>query len=154
MRVWVASCRFETDRDRVLANKNTEELQVTPTRLGRQDDSDTLDDDALDGDALDDDIVGELVFLLRLWPWEIAEAQGKSATDWLSVVRTALRNERRRGLAGHWTYDLSRHWKLFGVYRRLKAARSTTVVSSMDTHCTPATAQKDTCSQAVRADLF
>ena len=32
-------------------------------------------------------------------------------------LRRALRAERRRGIAGHWTYDLARHAELVRVYR-------------------------------------
>ena len=32
-------------------------------------------------------------------------------------LRRALRAERRRGVAGHWTYDLARHVELLRVYR-------------------------------------
>jgi hypothetical protein len=35
----------------------------------------------------------------------------------LARLRKALRAERRRGLAGHWTYDLARHVELLRVYR-------------------------------------
>jgi hypothetical protein len=33
------------------------------------------------------------------------------------MLRRALRAERRRGIAGHWTYDLARHVELLRVYR-------------------------------------
>jgi hypothetical protein len=35
----------------------------------------------------------------------------------LAKLRAALRAERRRGIAGHWTYDLARHAELLRVYR-------------------------------------
>jgi hypothetical protein len=35
----------------------------------------------------------------------------------LGRLRKALRAERRRGLAGHWTYDLARHIELLRLYR-------------------------------------
>lgn len=37
----------------------------------------------------------------------------KAGRSWiLSRLRRALRSERQRGLAGHWTYDLARHVQL------------------------------------------
>jgi hypothetical protein len=32
-------------------------------------------------------------------------------------MRRALRVERQRGIAGHWTYDLARHARLLRAYR-------------------------------------
>jgi hypothetical protein len=36
----------------------------------------------------------------------------------LTKLRGALRAERRRGIAGHWTYDLARHVELLHLYRQ------------------------------------
>ena len=36
----------------------------------------------------------------------------------LAKLRRALRAERRRGVAGHWTYDLARHVELLHLYRQ------------------------------------
>jgi len=45
----------------------------------------------------------------------------EEAQDWsqmpLAALRQKLRAERRRGLAGHWTYDLTRHRLMIEVYR-------------------------------------
>jgi len=35
----------------------------------------------------------------------------------LAKLRSALRAERRRGIAGHWSYDLARHAELLRIYR-------------------------------------
>ncbi|HAH63923.1 MAG TPA: hypothetical protein DCL72_00255 [Rhizobiales bacterium] len=35
----------------------------------------------------------------------------------LMKLRRALRAERRRGLAGHWSYDLNRHLGLLSAYK-------------------------------------
>lgn len=35
----------------------------------------------------------------------------------VAKLRTALRRERQRGAAGHWTYDVARHARLLEVYR-------------------------------------
>ncbi len=40
----------------------------------------------------------------------------------LALLRRALRAERSRGIAGHWTYDLSRHEGLLRAYREECAA--------------------------------
>ena len=59
----------------------------------------------------------DLPRLLPLWPHETAIA---SAGDHLSLIarlRRALRAERRRGIAGHWTYNLARHADLLRAYR-------------------------------------
>ena len=51
----------------------------------------------------------DLVRLIPLWPRQIAD---KSADGTRFIVRRlekALRSERCRGKAGHWTYSLSRH---------------------------------------------
>jgi hypothetical protein len=40
----------------------------------------------------------------------------------VAKLRKALRAERRRGLAGHWTYDLARHIELLRLYRGELAA--------------------------------
>jgi hypothetical protein len=37
-------------------------------------------------------------------------------------LRRTLRAERRRGIAGHWTYDLARHIELLRLYRAELAA--------------------------------
>jgi hypothetical protein len=38
------------------------------------------------------------------------------------TLERALRAERRRGLAGHWTYNLARHVQLLRAYRAEMAA--------------------------------
>jgi hypothetical protein len=40
----------------------------------------------------------------------------------LRRLRSALRAERRRGICGHWTYDLARHVELLRIYREELAA--------------------------------
>jgi hypothetical protein len=42
----------------------------------------------------------------------------------LTRLRSALRAERRRGISGHWTYDLARHIELLRIYRAELAAIS------------------------------
>jgi hypothetical protein len=40
----------------------------------------------------------------------------------IAALERALRAERRRGLAGHWTYNLARHMQLLRAYRAETAA--------------------------------
>ena len=55
--------------------------------------------------------------VLALWPHEI-EDDSLAGRQWvLAKLRRALRAERRRGISGHWTYDLTRHVELLRVYR-------------------------------------
>lgn len=56
--------------------------------------------------------------MLPLWPEEIGDRSQEGNLRILRLLRRALREERRRGLAGDWAYDLSRHQSL---YRALKA---------------------------------
>jgi hypothetical protein len=55
--------------------------------------------------------------LLPLWPHEVADQSPSGRRRIVALLRRALRAERRRGLAGHWTYDLSRHAQLLALYR-------------------------------------
>jgi hypothetical protein len=59
----------------------------------------------------------ELVRILPLWPDELVDDSPRGRQLILAKLRRALRAERRRGIAGHWTYDLARHVELLRVYR-------------------------------------
>ena len=63
--------------------------------------------------------------LIAAWPDEIAELAGSGRERLLAKLRKALRAERQRGLAGHWTYDLARHAELLAVYRLLARTHAT-----------------------------
>ena len=47
------------------------------------------------------------------------------ASYWLTLpaqkLEAMLRAEAKRGRLGHWTYDLARHERMFGVYEQVKA---------------------------------
>jgi hypothetical protein len=58
-----------------------------------------------------------LTSLLPLWPAEIEDVSIEGRMRLVAVLERALRAERRRGLAGHWTYDLARHMQLLEAYR-------------------------------------
>lgn len=64
----------------------------------------------------------ELPRVLPLWPHELDDLTPQGRAHVLSKLRCALRAERRRGVAGHWTYDLARHAELLRVYRLELAA--------------------------------
>jgi hypothetical protein len=59
----------------------------------------------------------ELPRVLPLWPHELDDDTPEGRRRILAKLRRALRAERRRGVAGHWTYDLARHAALVRVYR-------------------------------------
>lgn len=64
----------------------------------------------------------DLPKLLPLWPSELEVRTPSDHLRLLARLRRALRAERRRGLSGHWTYDLSRHAQLLRAYRAEAAA--------------------------------
>lgn len=64
----------------------------------------------------------ELMRLLPLWPHEIADESAAGRARVAALLRRALRAERRRGLAGHWSYDLGRHAQLLAAYRAERVA--------------------------------
>ena len=59
----------------------------------------------------------ELLRILPLWPHELADESLEGRRHVVRKLRRALRAERRRGVAGHWTYDLARHAELLRIYR-------------------------------------
>ncbi len=59
----------------------------------------------------------DLPRLLALWPREIADTSPTGQAHMVVKLRQALRAERRRGAAGHWTYDVARHAQLLAAYR-------------------------------------
>lgn len=71
--------------------------------------------------ALDAALLDELEVVLALWPWECAEMRMMGIEGWRKRLTSALITERRRGLAGHWTYDLARHRTLKTLSGRLDA---------------------------------
>lgn len=51
----------------------------------------------------------DLPRLLPVWPGDLADISPAGLQRSLERVTAALRRERQRGLARHWSYDLSRH---------------------------------------------
>ncbi|WP_261967330.1 DUF6477 family protein [Prosthecodimorpha staleyi] len=71
--------------------------------------------------------------LLPIGPDLLAD-QGRAARlHVLKLLARALRGERSRGRAGHWTYSLDRHLALITAYRAEKAALSATMTTATDT---------------------
>ncbi|MGL4397666.1 MAG: hypothetical protein ACRCS9_14085 [Hyphomicrobium sp.] len=63
----------------------------------------------------------DLARVLPLWPSELADLSLAGRRHMLKVLERALRGERRRGIAGHWAYDLARHASLFALWRAERA---------------------------------
>lgn len=59
----------------------------------------------------------ELPRILPLWPYELDDETPEGRRRIVCKLRRALRAERRRGVSGHWTYDLARHAELLRIYR-------------------------------------
>ncbi len=59
----------------------------------------------------------DLPCLIALWPRELANLSPEGGLHILSKLKRALRAERRRALAGHWSYDLNRHLALMSAYK-------------------------------------
>ncbi len=64
----------------------------------------------------------ELSRLLPLWPCELDDLSVVGRQRVCRMLASALRRERQRGIAGHWTYDVSRHLELVKAVRREAAA--------------------------------
>lgn len=64
----------------------------------------------------------DLPALLALWPWEIENISLEGQHQLVARLRRALRLERQRAVAGHWTYDLARHSRLLAAYRSEEAS--------------------------------
>jgi len=54
----------------------------------------------------------QLARLVPLWPSEIESRDLAAAERVVAALERALRGERRRGRAGHWSYDINRHMAL------------------------------------------
>jgi hypothetical protein len=59
----------------------------------------------------------DLPKLIGLWPEELQDQSLAGTLRILSKLRRALRTERVRGNAGHWSYDLNRHLGLLSAYK-------------------------------------
>lgn len=64
----------------------------------------------------------DLPKLIALWPHELDDESQEGMFRVLAKLRRALRAERSRGLAGHWSYDLNRHLGPLSAYKAELAA--------------------------------
>jgi hypothetical protein len=62
-----------------------------------------------------------LARLIPLLPGELEDARPSARRAILARLARALRAERNRGRAGHWTYDLNRHIALKQAYAAERA---------------------------------
>lgn len=69
------------------------------------------------------DRLRDLPRLIALYPQELCDFSNDGTSAIVSRLQLALRTERRRGQAGHWTYDLERHLQLVRAYKA-ESARS------------------------------
>lgn len=59
----------------------------------------------------------DLVRILPMWPDEVSDQTIEGRQILVGRLRRTLREERRRGRAGDWSYDLARHAELLRCYR-------------------------------------
>ena len=59
----------------------------------------------------------DLPGLLPVWPDELSDESTLGRHRLVMKLHQALRAERNRGQAGHWSYDLTRHTNLLHAYR-------------------------------------
>nr|WP_246810198.1 DUF6477 family protein [Methyloligella sp. GL2] len=63
----------------------------------------------------------DLPKLLPLWPEELEDRSYAGTETIANRLAAALRTERRRALANHWSYDLNRHLALLSAYKAEQA---------------------------------
>lgn len=63
----------------------------------------------------------QLTKLVGLWPHELQDCTEAGTLHIIGLLQKALRGERHRGQAGHWTYDLNRHVALNEALREEQA---------------------------------
>ena len=73
----------------------------------------------------DGERIAELSKLLAMWPSELSDTSRQGRLKVLAKIERAIRDERRRGRAGHWAYDLARHAALFRLLKLERQALKT-----------------------------
>jgi hypothetical protein len=63
----------------------------------------------------------DLPRILPMWPADLLDCTINGRKRLVARLHSALRQERRRGLAGDWCYDLARHRQLLIAYRAERA---------------------------------
>jgi hypothetical protein len=64
----------------------------------------------------------DLQRLLAAWPSEIADVSVAGRRRTVRRLERALRQERARARAGHWSYDVARHHQLARLFRAEQVA--------------------------------
>ncbi len=71
----------------------------------------------------------DLPALVAMWPKEMEDFTIKGRQHIITMIEKALRSERRRGKANHWSYNLTRHISLLKAFKaeksHLKAVQAT-----------------------------
>ena len=73
-----------------------------------------------------------LAGLLHMWPWELQDQSPEAARRLLARLARHLIAERKRGIAGHWDYDPSRHARLARAFRAERARLNGTIERAHD----------------------
>lgn len=76
----------------------------------------------------------DLPRLLPVWARDLEDDSRAGRARLVALIRRALRAERARGLAGHWSYDLARHAQLRAA---LDAELALAAGSSGEPRCAP-----------------
>ncbi|HUU24726.1 MAG TPA: DUF6477 family protein [Methyloceanibacter sp.] len=79
----------------------------------------------------------DLPRLLALWPHELEDQSEAGRQHLLAKLRRALRTERRRARAAHWSYDLNRHLGLLSAYKGELANLGPGRAEQAQPNCTP-----------------
>lgn len=79
----------------------------------------------------------DLPQLIAMWPAELARCDRHGQAAIIRRLHNALRAERRRGLAGHWTYDLARHSQLLAAYRAEVSTLARLIAATHDVNTDP-----------------
>lgn len=64
----------------------------------------------------------DLAPLLKLWPRQLEDRSIEGRKKLLAAIQRALREERRRGRAGHGAYNLERHATLCRFFKQERAS--------------------------------
>lgn len=72
----------------------------------------------------------DLSLCALFWPWKIADTSIVGRDNIIRRLEAACRNDRRRGIAGHWTYDLARH-DMLRLFVKVERAERAAVIKSM-----------------------
>lgn len=74
----------------------------------------------------------DLPALIALWPWEIEDLSLEAQQRLVVMLRRALRQERKRGIGGEWSYDVVRHARLLAAYKCEVASLETRLASQQE----------------------